>query len=1171
MAFLPPPGDRSPRRRRSAARVRAPFSTPRLIGHLLLRLWLLPLLALAGCPASVPVELPPGIELSRIPAPAREQLRATLAIADVLVAEQPLVLDVDAGTIAGELLLGNVGAGGTRPAVLRLYGRLSEATAEVLLGEATAVVDVRPGTKNRLDFAGASFDVCGGADVCALRFDENRNGRRNVDDLYAGVDPAPQAPFLAAADTLQFASGLRVGGSARQVLVIENTAPHPVRIDAARVAGGQGIGLSTYAPGVTEVPAPRRVLDAAFFDGDGDGASDLIVAPGEEAFFAVTFAPANAFLTTASVHVVAVDTVTLVEQAVPTKVIGNADGALRPADPSYVEPTALTSLTTAGGTVRAVPFPAAELFSGVEIAGVDDPTTPAREERPLAFTGTSVVIGPDAIPADVAFVVDVAPGQRFAAVLAGLAADGDIDLAVVDATDPSALALIERAPRAGASAEAIEVGPASVRRQLAVLLGRIERDGPRATAGALTVDEPAPFRLACQLTSGPAFVDADAVVPTRGRLGGGIPLALRGTGFFVPADATLGPHIRVTVDGVVVVGIPRVTTGGDGLQTLTVVLPPGAPSSSDIPVSITVENPSSAAGTNGDGQAATLAGAFRYDLPTPRLASITPARTTTTGDSPLTLRGAFFFDRYGPPVVAVDGRALPAAAVTFVDAGTVTFVPGPLAAGSVAVSVQNRVDAAALTAVVDVGPSAVFGEPSNARTLVVATPEGPPPVVTAVRPPTGSTAGGELVAIDGEGFGDAVDVFFGGTPATVVAVGPTSLTVATPSSTVAGAVDVVIQNRDGQTGIAAGAFRFAVPAPTVDAVTPQQLPASGGTPLTVTGTGFTDAVAATFTSGTATFAVSALVSSSTRLVVFAPALPVGPARLAIGNESGVAEVELTVIATAADPPVIVAIEPDRGDVAGGQEVTVRGDRFTEPLVIVGDQNVAPLSVDDTSIVFAMPAGDAGVVAVVVVNADGQADDIAYTRVDSDEPALLAATPTQVHAGVPGDEVVLFGEHLERLGSPVLAHALVDTNGATSETTLSVTTVVPTLARATITGPTPPGQLRVRLAGPRGFVISPAITAVPPDVTRLQIDFTTPEPEVLLLGDFLAGDRLLGIAVGGTPCAKIIADERLVLCRVAASDAAVLRATTTRTLRLDYGGATPLFDEPASVVVRDDPQ
>ena len=68
----------------------------------------------------------------------------------------------------------------------------------------------------------------------------------------------------------------------------------------------------------------------------------------------------------------------------------------------------------------------------------------------------------------------------------------------------------------------------------------------------------------------------------------------------------------------------------------------------------------------------------------------------------------------------------------------------------------------------------------------------------------------------------------------------TSIT-ATTTAHGAGAVDVVVTNSDSQSGTLPQGFTYTAvsnPAPTVTAILPNSGPVSGGTAVTITGTGF---------------------------------------------------------------------------------------------------------------------------------------------------------------------------------------------------------------------------------------------------------------------------------------------------------------------------------------------
>lgn len=101
------------------------------------------------------------------------------------------------------------------------------------------------------------------------------------------------------------------------------------------------------------------------------------------------------------------------------------------------------------------------------------------------------------------------------------------------------------------------------------------------------------------------------------------------------------------------------------------------------------------------------------------------------------------------------------------------------------------------------------------RRLIAATSTGlyllsvaPQPTVASVSPGSGNVSGGTSVTITGTSFQTGATVTFGGTAATNVAVvNPTTITATTPAH-LAGAVDVVVTNIDGQSGTLAGGFTY---------------------------------------------------------------------------------------------------------------------------------------------------------------------------------------------------------------------------------------------------------------------------------------------------------------------------------------------------------------------------
>lgn len=1084
------------------------------------------LLATACEPTITPLAVPEGLPLTSLSPAQRALLRATLAIDDVRD-EATVVLDAEALTISGDLELDNVGDGGTKTATLRIYGRATAESEEVLLGLATSTVTITPKQAVYLDFKGASFETCSaGVDgACSLLFDRNRNGDSNVVDLVASIDPAPAAPFLQASpSTLQFSSGVRLGSFARQVVVVENLAEHPVRIDAVQVAGGQGVGVSLFDPNTGNNSTPRRRLTSADLNLDGDpaGVSDIVLSPGEEVFVAVSFAPVNAFLTTASIQIAATDVVTGVGQGVRTKVIANSDGALRPRDAGYVEPTT-TSLNLGGGTLATEAFPASELFSGSDV-------TSTASSAGLLHTGVSLVATKAdgstlSMPADAAFAVDIAAGQRFAA---ALDADDDADLALLEVAADGTLTVLSTSQQQGDSSEAVELlndGAAS--RNVFLVVGRVGVFAPVAVAGALVAaDEPLPFRLSCQLTRGPELDDVEPIAPTRGSLDGGTEVTIRGRGFYVPPTSA-GPHVRVTVGGEPVVVPPRIVTADDGTQTVTIVLPSGNNSISDVQSTVVVENPST---NGGDGQAATLPEGFRYDLPTARVTRVAPDVASTSGSTAdVTLRGAFFFDLYGTPVVRFDNDV--ATDVSVVDSTTLLVTVPPHAAGTTQLTVTNVVF------------GQLEGAPSNPVDFTFVAPQGDAPTLTTVAPTSGTALGGDVVTLTGTGFVSGSRAFFGGNEAVVSGSTATSLTVVTAPVDAAGDVEVAVVNPDGQTAVLAAGFTFALPPPSISAAFPDRAAVAGNTIVVVTGAGFRDDTTVSFTTASGSVeARSVTRTSSTTLLVTTPAAAAGDAELVARNGDGQeASTSFAFFAPQGPPPSALTINPSTGNVGGGTSISLTATGVHTPVVVVfGDTvieepAVVPLANGRTRIDVTSPPGEAGNTAVSLVNADGQTATTTFTYVDTQEPRLVGLRPGVVHALIPGDEILGFGEHLSELGSTssLSAVAVVAVSSLPPQTVrvpLSVQFGSDGFVSLLIDTPLPAGSVAVELSGAGTTIVSEQrLTAAPPDVTR--VDLREDSDAVVLVGTGFAGDRLTAAVVGGAPCTITSADERFIACRL----------------------------------------
>lgn len=156
----------------------------------------------------------------------------------------------------------------------------------------------------------------------------------------------------------------------------------------------------------------------------------------------------------------------------------------------------------------------------------------------------------------------------------------------------------------------------------------------------------------------------------------------------------------------------------------------------------------------------------------------------------------------------------------------------------------------------------------------------------------------------------------------------------------------------------------AITPPTVTLVIPNHGLASGGTVVTITGTGFQNGAAVSF-GGTA--AASVTFNNAAQLTATAPARAAGLVNVTVTNPDTGA-----VTATNAytfDPlPAISALTPTNGPIAGGTAVTVTGANFQNGATATfGGSPIAVTFVNSTQLTFTTPAHATGTVGLVITN------------------------------------------------------------------------------------------------------------------------------------------------------------------------------------------------------------
>ena len=395
---------------------------------------------------------------------------------------------------------------------------------------------------------------------------------------------------------------------------------------------------------------------------------------------------------------------------------------------------------------------------------------------------------------------------------------------------------------------------------------------PNHAAGTVTVTVTTPGG-----TSGGVHYTYDpiptlsTVTPSAGKLVGGTVITLTGSGFRTGATAvTFGAGNHGTT----------VHVGGTG--TLTVK----APSHSSGTVTVTVTTPG---GTSG-------AKHYAYD-PIPTLSTVTPTAGRLVGGTVITLTGTGF--RTG--------------------ATTVTFGAGNHGntvhvIGTTSLTVKAPSHGAGIVTVTVTTPGGTSGAKHYTYSL--------PPTLTAITPTAGKVAGGTVVTLTGTNYltGTPVVTFGAGNHGTTIhVIGTTSLTVKTPSHTAA-TVTVTVTTSGGTSGAVHYTYD---PVPTLSSITPSAGQLSGGTVITLTGTGFR-AGSTTVTFGAGNHGTTVHVSATGTLTVKAPAHAVGTVTVTVttpGGTSGPKQYSYDAV------PTITSLSRT-GPLSGYNTVTITGTGFT---------------------------------------------------------------------------------------------------------------------------------------------------------------------------------------------------------------------------------------------------
>ena len=428
----------------------------------------------------------------------------------------------------------------------------------------------------------------------------------------------------------------------------------------------------------------------------------------------------------------------------------------------------------------------------------------------------------------------------------------------------------------------------------------------------------------------------ESITPNTGPFGQGTPVTIKGTGFL--------PGAKVEFSGaesgeVVVVSETEITT----------TTPPGL----DVPAEVVVRD---AGGTSTGGPEFTP-----YYIPT--VQSITPSSGTTSGGTPVTIRGTGFLAGAHVEIGAVQE----ASNVVVVSETEITATTPPGFAGSDEVVVTDAHGTS------NDGPSYTFEELE-------------PPTVTSLEPEGGPSSGGTRVTINGTGFDEGAEVQIGD-EATEVDVLSSEQILATTTATPPGKYEVVVRDAHGVSSDNPSFTYISPGIPLEDSITPSSGPAAGGTPVTIEGSRF--AAGSTVSIGGQEATEVDVVSEEEITARTPPGTP-GLAQVTVTdfNGSSAEGAEYTYVA----PPDVESITPSEGPLDGGTPVKIKGKGFLAGSTVkIGGSATNVKVVSSTEITAMTPAGEGSPEVIVSDEGGPSTGGPTYSYVPA--PTVTSVEPT----------------------------------------------------------------------------------------------------------------------------------------------------------------------------------
>jgi large repetitive protein len=516
-----------------------------------------------------------------------------------------------------------------------------------------------------------------------------------------------------------------------------------------------------------------------------------------------------------------------------------------------------------------------------------------------------------------------------------------------------------------------------------------------------------------------------------------------------PGDGPISGGNSVTITGTNLTGAISVSFGTlaaagfsvDSATQITAIVPAGSTGSVDVTVAIPI------GGTSATG----VADGYTY-VAAPSVGAIAPSSGPTAGGTVVTITGANLTD-----TTAVRFGTI--AATFLINSATqITATAPPGAAATVDVTVTTPAGASATGT-------------GDHYTYTSA------PIVSAVSPASGATAGGNSVTITGGNLTGATSVSFGTIAATSFSVGSAAQITAIAPAGTAGTVDVTVTTPNGTSATSAADAYSYVAAPSVTALAPSSGTTGGGNAVTITGSNLTGATAVKFGTNVATFDVN----SATQITATAPSGTAATIDVTVTTAGGTSATGAADRYTYTAAPVVSAVSPSGGPASGGTSVTITGSNFTAASAVsFGAAAATSFTLDSaTQIIATAPAGTTGTVDITVTTPNGTSATGATDRYTYTAAPVVGAVSPAGGALAGGNSVTISGSNLT--GATAVKFGTVAAASFSVGSASQITATAPggSAGAVDVTVTTPNGTSAISAADQYTYAAAPSVSAISP--------------------------------------------------------------------------------------------